>query len=73
MGSELAQIRIEERLYQLERSKIYLDGAFKELAVFQEAYEEIRINNGIPENWDEMDAERDEIKTSHSSSVSSGS
>ena len=61
-GSELAQIRIEERLYQLERSKIYLDGAFKELAVFQEAYEEIRVNNGIPENWDEMDAERDEIR-----------
>ena len=61
-GSELAQIRIEERLYQLERSKIYLDGAFKDLAVFQEAYEEIRVNNGIPENWDEMDAERDEIR-----------
>ena len=61
-GDELAEIRIEETLYQQERSKIYLDGAFKELAVFQEAYEEIRINNGIPENWDEMDAERDEIK-----------
>ena len=61
-GDELAQIRFDEAVYNQERTKIYLDGAFKELAVFQEAYEEIRINNGIPENWDEMDAERDEIK-----------
>ena len=60
--TELSRLLSQEALHQQERSKIYIDGALKELAVFQEAYEEIRINNGIPENWDEMDAERDEIK-----------
>jgi len=61
-GNELSAVKLEECLYETERNKIYLDGAFKELAVFQEAYEEIRINNDIPVNWDEMDAERDEIR-----------
>ena len=60
--TELSRLLIQEALHHQERGKIYIDGALKELAVFQEAYEEIRINNGIPENWDEMDAERDEIK-----------
>ena len=61
-GDELSLINLQESEYMRERSKIYIDGAVKEIAVFQEAYEEIRRNNNIPENWDEMDAERDEIK-----------
>ena len=61
-GDELSLINAQEAEYRRERSKVYIDGALKEIAVFQEAYEEIRRNNNIPENWDEMDAERDEIK-----------
>ena len=47
--------------YGRGRMKIYIEGAFKELAVFQEAYEEIRKNFDIPEDWDEEAAEMDEI------------
>lgn len=61
-GDELSLINLEEAEHGRERSKHYIDGALKEIAVFQEAYEEIRKNNNIPENWDEMDAERDEIR-----------
>ena len=43
-------------------AKIYVDGALKEIAVLQEAYLEIQKNNNIPDNWDEEDAEMDEIK-----------
>ena len=41
---------------------IYIEGALKEIAVFQEAYDEIRKNHSIPENWDERDAELAEIR-----------
>ena len=42
--------------------KKYIEGALKEIGIFQDAYEEIRRNNNIPEEWDEEDAEKDEIK-----------
>ncbi len=61
-GSELALLEIEQAEIEHEQSKIYIDGALKELAVFQEAYEEIRKNNNIPVLWDEEDAEMDEIR-----------
>ena len=61
-GDELSLINIQEANEHIEESKIYIDGALKELAVFQEAYEEIRINNNIPVLWDEEDAEMDEIR-----------
>ena len=61
-GDELSLINFQEANEHIEESKIYIDGALKELAVFQEAYEEIRINNNIPVLWDEEDAEMDEIR-----------
>ena len=56
--------RIELAKYQLnrERNMMYIEGALKEIAIFQAAYEEIRKNNNIPEEWDEEDAEMDEIR-----------
>jgi len=61
-GDELSLIKIEEQKHTRTRGMMYIEGAIKELAVFQEAYDEIRRNNNIPENWDEQDAEIDEIR-----------
>ena len=61
-GTELSLIEAEQARVGIEQGKIYIDGALKELAVFQEAYEEIRKNNNIPVLWDEEDAEMDEIR-----------
>ena len=61
-GDELSLINIQEAKAGAEESKVYIDGALKELAVFQEAYEEIRKSNNIPVLWDEEDAEMDEIR-----------
>ena len=60
-GSELSVINAQEAEHQMLRSKDYIDGAFKEIAVFQCAYDEIREAHNIPENWDERDAEEAEI------------
>ena len=62
LGDEMSMIRADEKEHGMQRSKDYIDAAFKEIAVFQEAYEEIRISHNIPVNWDERDAEEDEIK-----------
>ena len=61
-GDELSLLRIREAYHQQERGKMYLEGALKEIAIFQEAYEDIRDSNGISEDWNERDAEEDEIK-----------
>ena len=61
-SDELSIVNAEEARSGAVRSKIYIDGALKDIAVLQEAYDEIRKNNNIPEEWDEMDAEMDEIR-----------
>ena len=58
----LARINVAEARSGMENTKVYIDGALKEIAIFQDAYEEIRKNNDIPLLWDEEDAELDEIR-----------
>ena len=60
-GSELSVINAQEAESQAHRQKDYIDAAFKEIAVFQCAYDEIRESHNIPEKWDERDAEVAEI------------
>ena len=61
-GDEMSLIKIAEAEHSKANQMIYVEGALKEIAVFQEAYDEIRRNNNIPEEWDERDAEMDEIR-----------
>ena len=58
----LSRIKIAEARSGMANHKKYIEGALKEIGIFQDAYEEIRRNNNIPEEWDEEDAEKDEIR-----------
>ena len=58
----LSRIKIAEAQAGMANGKKYIEGALKEIGIFQDAYEEIRKNNNIPEEWDEEDAEKDEIR-----------
>ena len=60
-GDELSVIKAQEAESNMIRKKDYIDAAFKEIATFQCAYDEIRESHNIPENWDEKDAELAEI------------
>jgi len=60
-GDELSVIKAQEAESNMIRQKDYIDGAFKEIATFQCAYDEIRESHNIPEKWDEKDAELAEI------------
>jgi len=60
-GDEMSVIKAQEAESQAIRQKDYIDAAFKEIATFQCAYDEIREAHNIPEKWDERDAELAEI------------
>jgi len=60
-GDEMSAIKAQEAEHQMVRQKDYIDAAFKEIATFQCAYDEIRESHNIPEKWDERDAELAEI------------
>ena len=61
-GTPLSRIKLAEAEAGMANGKKYIEGALKEIGIFQDAYEEIRKNNNIPELWDEEDAELDEIR-----------
>ena len=58
----LSRIKVAEARAGMESGKKYIEGALKEIGIFQDAYEEIKKNNNIPDEWDEEDAEIDEIR-----------
>ena len=60
-GDAMSVIKAQEAESSMIRQKDYIDGAFKEIATFQCAYDEIRESHNIPEKWDERDAEEAEI------------
>jgi len=60
-GDEMSLVKAQEAEAQAVRQKDYIDGALKEIATFQCAYEDIRKSHNIPEKWDERDAEIAEI------------
>jgi len=60
-GDELSVIKAHEAESSMIRQKDYIDAAFKEIATFQCAYDEIRESHNIPKKWDEKDSEEAEI------------
>jgi hypothetical protein len=61
---ELAKLslEIEEKATGISDSFTYIEGAIKDLANFVTAYTEIKKAHNIPDNWDEKDAQEEEIK-----------
>lgn len=55
-------IKIEKIATGISDSTLYIEGALKEIGMYQEAYEEIRTSFNISEQWDELDMERAEIE-----------
>ena len=60
-GDELLILKADELENQILRSKNYIEAALKALATYQDVYEEIKTSHNIPDDWDEMDMEKEEI------------
>tara|TARA_R110000796_G_scaffold37302_4_gene94204 strand:+ start:2757 stop:3581 length:825 start_codon:yes stop_codon:yes gene_type:complete len=80
-GDALSMLKVEEANHSMENTRIDIENTLKDVALFQTAYEEIRVSNNISKIWDEMDAEKAEIdhhiktafRQSHRQMVSTGS
>jgi len=59
---ESIQIDIEEKVSNISDSNIYIEGALKEIGMYQDAYNEIVKNYNIPEKWNEDDFEKMEVE-----------
>lgn len=59
---EYTEVCLAEKITYLTDATHYYEAALKEIAIYQESYEEIRRNHQIPEKWDEVDFEKAEIK-----------
>jgi hypothetical protein len=55
-------VDIEEAKCGLADAQLYYEGALKEVGIFQAAYKEICESHNIPENWDELDFELEELQ-----------
>ena len=60
-GDELDLIEAEQLDHNFYRSRNYLESALKELATYQLVYDEIKAAHNIPDNWDELDLEKEEV------------
>jgi hypothetical protein len=69
---DLLDIELEEKIVNLNDSMLYLEGALKEIAVYQDAYNQIKKNHNIPDNWDELDFEQSEIEHHIKSAFNNG-
>lgn len=58
----LLTLEIEEKAVSLNDAMLYLEGALKEIAVYQDSYKQIKVNHNIPDKWDEKDFEEAEIE-----------
>lgn len=55
---------ITRKVNSLTSTYAYFEAAIKELGTLQNAYEEVKRNKNIPDNWSEADFEADEVNAS---------
>lgn len=53
-------IKVTKIIAGLVDSQEYYEAALKEIGIFQDSYEQIKISNNIPDTWDEQDYEEAE-------------
>jgi hypothetical protein len=59
---QLLTIDIEEKVANIGDTNIYIEGALKEIGMYQDAYYEIKDSYDIPDDWDEEDFEKCEVE-----------
>ena len=53
---------MEEIAANIADSNLYIEGALKEIGMYQDAYSEIKESYDIPDDWDEEDFEKCEVE-----------
>ena len=61
-GDDLDAVEADRIAVKIESSALYIEGALKDIATFQDAYQQVRVANNIREDWDEADFEDAEVR-----------
>jgi hypothetical protein len=56
-----SKLKMQKFAAGIKSGKVYLESALRELGMFQDMYEEMRIANNLPEDWTEKDFESQEL------------
>lgn len=56
------EIELQEKATNISDTNLYMEGALKEIGMYQEAYSEIKEAHNIPDKWDESDFEKSEVE-----------
>lgn len=59
--SKLERLEIRENEELVKTISISMENALRQIGMFQDMYESIRVSNDIPEDWTELDYEKSEI------------
>lgn len=66
----ILELEIDKLCFQKQQKQVgiansfsYVEGAIKSIGYLTEAYEEIKKNKNVPDDWDEYDVEKEEIRT----------
>jgi len=59
---ERLQVDVDEIAAGMESSRVYVEGALKDIAAMQTSYDQIKASHNIPDDWDEQDFEAGEIE-----------
>jgi hypothetical protein len=59
---DLIDVEIQKKASGIADSTIYIEGALKEIGMYQESYYEIKESYNIPDSWNEEDYEKAEIE-----------
>jgi len=55
-------IQLQEKAANISDTNLYIEGALKEIGMYQDAYSEIKESYNIPDTWDENDFEKCEVE-----------
>jgi alkylhydroperoxidase/carboxymuconolactone decarboxylase family protein YurZ len=61
IDKELLELSIMENQVRVNEASLHIEGALKEIGMYQQTYREICESHNIPEKWDEKDMEEAEI------------
>jgi len=56
------EAQIQSHVINISDTFVYLEAALKEVGLLEDAYEQIKRNKQIPDNWDEFDYEQAELE-----------
>ena len=59
---EESQLKVNELESLIYTISVSMENAYRQIGMFQDMYESIRVNSGIPDNWTEADFEKQEIE-----------